>query len=118
MNSFLEWFGPTLALSIGVMILAVFFNVLAAVKRAISPVKKITIKGFLKDHDRVTLQMKRDEAMEDVRIVGFLDATSAKGVLPYQLANMMVVETRSGERILLRAEDVRSIRQLKSDGNE
>lgn len=118
MNMFLEWFGPILALCIGVMILAVFFNVLAAVKGTISPARKIKIKGFLKDRDRVTLELKRGDALEDVRFIGFLDHTSVKGGLPHQLANMLIVETRSGERILLRAEDVRSIRQLKSEENE
>lgn len=115
MNRFLEWFLPVLALSIGVMILTVFFHLLAAVKRFFSSDNSIKIKGFLDKDARVTLLMKRGETLENVRFIGFTDVTHSKGNLPYQLRNMAIVESLSGERILLRSDHIRSIRHLKSE---
>lgn len=112
MNAFLDWLGPILAMCIGVMILAIFFNALAAVKNRLTPARSIRIKGFLNKADRVTLHLSRGEILEDVRFIGFLDTTSLKGAVPYQLSNMVILESQSGERILLRADNIRSIRQL------
>jgi hypothetical protein len=117
MDVFLSWLGPVLALCIGVMILAVFFKLLGALSDRLSPTRNIKIKGFLKQADFVTLHMNRGESLENVRFIGFADATSFKG-MPYQLANMVIVESRSGERILLRADSIRSIRQVSAEPSD
>lgn len=114
-NTFFEWLGPILAVCIGVMILTVFFNALAAVKNLLSPARSGKIKGFLDEKDRVTVHLIRGEILENVRFVGLLDRASVRGGLPHQLANMVIVESESGERILLRADSIRSIRQLSAD---
>src|SRR2546428_7793334 len=115
METFLNWFGPIVAVCVGIMILAVFFTALAAVKERLSPSRSIKIKGFLKKADRVTVLLNRGEALENVRFVGFTDPSSFKGGIPYQLSNMVILESSSGERILLRADSIRSIRQLKAE---
>jgi hypothetical protein len=115
MDTFLNWFGPIVALCIGVMMLAVFFTALAWVKDRLSPSRSIKIKGFLNKTDRVTLHLSRGETLENVRFVGFTDPSSFKGGIPYQLSNMVILESHSGERILLRADSIRSIRQLNGE---
>lgn len=118
MDTFLNWLGPIIALCIGVMILAAFFTVLGAIRDRLSPSRSIKIKGFLNKADRVSLQLSRGETLENVRFVGVTDPSSFKGGIPYQLSNMAVLESESGERILLRADSIRSIRQVKAAPND
>jgi hypothetical protein len=91
-----------------------FFKVLGVVSDRLSPTRDIRIKGFLKQAEFVTLRMHRGETLENVRFIGSMDTRSLRG-MPYQLANMVIVETTSGERILLRPDGIRSIRQMSGD---
>lgn len=118
MNWFLEWMLPILAVCLGVMIVTVFFHLLAAVKRLFSPERVIKVKGFLEKDARVTLHLKRGETLENVLFIGFTDVTHLQDNLPYQLRNMAILESLSGERILVRSDHIRSIRQLKSEPRE
>lgn len=118
METFLIVLGPVLALCSGVIILAVFFNVMNAIKDRLSPAKTIKIKKFLNDADRVTLELNRGQKIENVRFLGFTDSSNYKSGLPYQLLNMVILETTDKERILLRADSIRSIRQLNSEAND
>ena len=48
-----------------------------------------------------------------MRLVGFTDQNSVKGNIPHQLANMVVLETEKGARILIRADSVKMIEEVE-----
>lgn len=104
-----------MAVCVGVMILSVFYSALGAVKDRLSPSRSIKINGFLNKTDRVTVYLNRGETLRDVRFIGFTDPSSFKGNVPYHLMNMVILESQAGERILLKADSIRSIRQLSAE---
>lgn len=108
MDAFGAWFGPVLALCLGVMTLTGFFPLVGMIRDRVSPPAAKLVKVLLKDTERVTIHLSGAALLEDVRVVGFVQTTGTRGI-PYPLAPLLVVETADGHRSLVRAVHVRMI---------
>ena len=74
----------------------------------------IKMKGFLKDASWINVHLAGGKLLERVKFVGFTDHSSAKGRhIPYQLSNMVVLETAAGKRILVRSDAVKMIEEIE-----
>ena len=110
MEGFINWISVVGAICIGVMILAVFFSLLSAIKSRLAPAHYIKIKGFLNDAQLVDVHLTRGKLIQNVRFVGFTDPNSLKGGdVPYQLKNMIVFETEDKRRLMLRGDLIKII---------
>jgi hypothetical protein len=117
MNIFIEWMAPIAAICIGIIVLAVFFSLLGAIKNRFSSVKYLKFKKILKDADLVTVHLSSGKSVSGVRLVGFTDASSLKGI-PYPLTNMALCETPEGRKFLIRADTIRMLEQQETQHTE
>lgn len=116
MEFFSAWMGPIGAICIGIMVLALFFRVMALISSRFDTAKYIKFKKLLNQPAKMTVYLGRGEKISDVRFVGFTDPSSLKGV-PYQFSNLVVFETMDGRRVVLRANTIRRMEeQMDPDG--
>ena len=113
MESFYQVFGVVAALCAGIIILGVFFTGLGYLKRRTRGFDVVKLKGFIKDGRLVNVHLAGGKSVLGVRFVGFTDQTAGKGGVPYQLSSMVVLETRKGGRVLIRADSVRMIEEVE-----
>ncbi|MHC4399962.1 MAG: hypothetical protein ACYTG0_09805 [Planctomycetota bacterium] len=114
MHPFIEAISVVGAACIGIIALVTFFvcfSWLSGKARRQAPVK---LQGLLNESDRVTMHLAGGKKLENVRFVGLTDPASLKG-LPFDLANMVIVEDESGLRTLIRANLVRMIEECRED---
>lgn len=109
MEYFLNWLGAIGAICLGIMALAVFFTVLSAVNSRLAPARYVKLKGLLKGAEVVDVHLTSGKVMEALSFVGFMDAASTKGGLPYQLQNMVVFEKSDHRRVMLRGDLIKII---------
>lgn len=70
----------------------------------------IAIKGLLEPDTLATVYLNSGrETLTDVRLVGFTNAESLKGRFPMELHGMVVLEDATGQRILVRAKNIKMI---------
>jgi hypothetical protein len=113
METFAQTFGFVAAITAGIIILAVFFSVLGYVKRVCGGPTVLKVKGLLNDGRLLNVHLNNGKILEAVKFIGFADPNSPKGAgLPYQFANMLIVENASGSRLLIRAETVRMLEEI------
>jgi hypothetical protein len=112
MHPFLEQFaivgGAIAAIVAGIVVLAVFFSLLSRLGSGAQP-EAISIRGVLPAGALADVQMASGKNFEQVRFVGFTSSESIKSNLPYELNGMVILENGQGERILVRAKDIRTI---------
>src|SRR6516164_8275622 len=114
MEMFYTTFGFVGAVVLGIVILTTFFKVVGLLQIKMGAPALIKMKGFLKDAAWINVHLAGGKVLERVRFVGFTDHSSAKGGrIPYQLANMVVLETSAGKRILLRSDAVKMIEEVE-----
>ena len=114
MEMFYTTFGFVGAVVLGIVILTTFFKVVGLLQIKMGAPALIKMKGFLKDAAWINVHLAGGKVLERVRFVGFTDHSSAKGGrIPYQLANMVVLETSAGKRILLRSDAVKMIEEIE-----
>jgi hypothetical protein len=114
MEMFYTTFGFVGAVVLGIVILTVFFKLAGLAQAKMGPPTLIKMKGFLKDAAWLNVHLAGGKVLERVRFVGFTDNSSSKGGrIPYQLANMVVLETAAGKRILLRSDAVKMIEEIE-----
>ncbi len=116
MENFIIWIGTVGAICIGIIVLAVFFTVLGAIKDWLRPVRYIKFKGFIQEADFVDVHLTSGKVMEDLRFLGFIDPASIKGNVPYQLQSMMLFETTDRRRVMMRGDLVKIIEVRRPDG--
>src|ERR1700733_880013 len=104
MDVFLSTFGGVAALCLGVIILAIFFSLLGYLNRLAGGNKLIKFRGLLKDAAWVNVHLVGGNTLARMKFVGFTDPPSAKGNIPFQLRNMVVLENDHGLRTLIKAE--------------
>jgi hypothetical protein len=115
MDAFLTTFGAIGAIVLGIVLLTIFFKLLGLIQWMVGKPAVVKIKGLLKDAAWINVHLAGGKILENVRFVGFTDASSIKdGRIPYQLANMVVLETTEEKRILLRADLIRMIEERAS----
>jgi hypothetical protein len=113
MESFYQVFGVVAALCAGAIILAVFFTGLGYLKRRTRGFDVVKLKGFVKDGRLVNVHWSGGKAVLGVRFVGFTEQAAGKGGVPWQLSSMVVLESRKGGRVLIRADSVRMIEEVE-----
>ena len=112
MDTFYQVFGFVAAICIGIIALASFFGIVGYFKRRTASYDIVKMKRFIKDGRTVNVHLSSGRIFSGVRFVGFTDQSSAKGGIPYSLAQMVVCETSKGARIFFRAEAVRVIEEV------
>jgi hypothetical protein len=114
MEMFYTTFGFVGAIVLGIVVLTVFFKVVGLFQVKMGAPALIKMRGFLKDAAWINVHMAGGKILERVRFVGFTDHASGKGGhIPYQLLNMLVLESAAGKRILLRADVVKMIEEVE-----
>ena len=94
MEMFSSTFGFVGAVVLGVVILTVFFKLLGLFSSKKSVPTIIKMNGFLKDAAWINVHLAGGKLLERVKFIGYTDPSSAKGgYIPYQLSNMLVLET-------------------------
>ena len=96
----------------GIAVLAIFFRVANWIERALSKGKapaSLSLKGVLDKTTYVTLHVSGGEKYEDVRVLGYTDATTGKGSFPWELSGMAVLEHRDGSKTVVAAKRIRCI---------
>ena len=114
MDTFCQVFGVVAALSLGIIILTVFFNVVGYFKRTTRGFDIVKMKGFIKDGKLINVHLSSSKSVLGVRFIGFTDQNTGKGGVPYQLAGMAVLETAKGARIYVRADSVRMFEEVEN----
>ena len=114
MEMFYTTFGFVGPIVLGIVILAIFFKVLGILQAKMGAPAIIKMKSFLKDAAWINVHLAGGKLLERVRFVGFTDHSSVKGGhIPYQLSNMVVLETAAGKRILIRSDAVKMIEEVE-----
>jgi hypothetical protein len=114
MEMFYTTFGFVGAVVLGIVVLTVFFKLVGLAQTKMGAPALIKVKGFLKDAAWINVHLAGGKVLERVRFVGFTDSSSAKGGrIPYQLSNMVVLETSAAKRILIRSDAVKMIEEIE-----
>src|SRR6266446_9742887 len=112
-DSFQAVFGFVAACVVGVIVLAVFFQGLAMLNRRFGPSAEIKFREVLKRDTWLNVHLAGGKVLERVQFLGFTDSHSVKGGnVPYHLANMMILRTCAGRRVLLRADSVKMLEEI------
>lgn len=114
MQMFYDTLAVVLAISIGIMVLSVFFWLLAKIDNKLrKPANLLHVKGILDKGQRINIHFNRSQTMMNVRFAGIISEKQAeKGGLPYQLVGMMVVEDAEQKRFLVKADTIRMVEQI------
>ena len=113
MEAFYETLGIIVAICIGIMILALFFTVLNAMKRKFSKPSVLKIEGFLNESKKVNLHMNRGQILKGVTFIGMVDHEQTKDNLPYQFVGMIIIENSENKRSMIKAETIRMIEEVE-----
>lgn len=111
MNTFQETFGFVGAICAGIAILAVFFTGLGYFKKGVRGPGVKTLSGFIRDGKLVNVHLSGSRTLEGVRFIGVTESNSIKGEIPYQLTGMVVFETKSRSRVMVRGDSVKMIEE-------
>ena len=101
MERFVDTFGVVVA-----------FTLLGYLNNLIGGGKVIKLRGFLKDAALVNVHLVGGNTLERMRFVGFTDSPAAKGNVPFQLRNMVVLENEHGLRTLIKADTIKMIEEI------
>lgn len=113
MESFYNTLGVIVAICIGVMILALFFTILSAIKSRFSKPSIIKVEGFLNKSKKVNLHLNRGHVLKDVKFIGMVDQEQVKNNLPYHFIGMIIIEDSGGKRSMIKSETVRMIEEVE-----
>lgn len=91
-----------------IVFLTLFFKLIGWLS-ARSAVKRLPFKGVLDELTVATVHLVGGATIENVRVIGFTDPSSAKDMLPYELRGMVILEHADGRRMLIQAKTVRMI---------
>lgn len=98
-----------LCVALGIMVLAIFFTLLARITGSGSKPDTIAVRGILKKDTWATVHMSGSETFDRVRFVGFTGSNSMKTHLPYELNGMVILEDGDKRRFMVRAKAIRMI---------
>jgi hypothetical protein len=112
MDIFYQVFGFVAAVSLGIMILTVFFTIIGYFKRATRGFDVVKMKGFIKDGRLINVHLSSGKLLSGVRMIGFTDQSAGGKAIPRQLSGMVVLETTAGARVYVRADSVRMFEEI------
>ena len=93
-----------------IVVLALFFKLLGwASHRSASRTARFAVKGIFDGNTPATVHLSSGNALEDVRILGFTEASSAKAAFPYELSRMVILQHPDGRHTLVQAKMIRKI---------
>ena len=93
----------------GIIVLAVFFQLLSRLSSGGGKPDTLSVRGVLKQGTWAKVHMAGGEVFERVRFVGFTNTENIKTRLPYELNGMVILEDEEGRRMLVRAKGIRMI---------
>lgn len=96
----------------GIAALAIFFKVInwfeeGGVRSSSSP-SSFKLRGVLDTQTFLTVHTT-GETFEDVCILGYTDASSVKGAVPWELNGMVILGHRNGARSIITAKRIKQI---------
>ena len=109
MQTFYQVFGFVAAICAGIMILTIFFLIVNGIKSLSRSFDIVKLKGFIKDGKAVNVHLTNGTSIDGLRFVGF---TKNESNIPYHLQHLLVLETATEERVLLRADRVAVIEEV------
>ncbi len=112
MDTFNQVFGFVAAVSLGIIILTVFFTGVGYFKRATRGFDVVKMKGFIKDGRLINVHLSSGKILSGVRFIGFTDQSAGRTAIPHQLSGMVVLETTAGARVYVRADSVRMFEEV------
>lgn len=98
-----------LCIALGIMTLAIFFNLLSWFSSRTAEPETVAIRGILTKSTWASVHMIGSETFERVRFVGFTNSESLKNHLPYELNGMVILEDAQQRRFMVRAKAIRMI---------
>jgi hypothetical protein len=116
METFNQVFGFVAAICIGIIVLTAFFTAVGHFKSKTLGFDILKLKGFIKDGKLINVYLNGGKSVLRVRFVGFTGQSVGKGGVPYQLSNMVVLETVKGSRVLVRSDSVSMIEEVEDVG--
>ena len=94
----------------GIVFLTLFFKLMGWIDRKFSrKPNRISFKGVLNERTLSTVHLGTGVTFENVKIIGFTDAPSGKGMFPHELRGMVILEHLDGRRTLIQAKNIRMI---------
>lgn len=102
--------GIGLVIVLGVVLLTFFHRLVSWWDGDKKSADSIAIKGLLEPDTLATVHLNGGrEILSDVRLIGFTNAESLKGRFPLELHGMLVLEDATGQRIFVRAKNIKMI---------
>ncbi|MEM9253422.1 MAG: hypothetical protein AAGB29_13825 [Planctomycetota bacterium] len=110
MQTFYQTLGLVTPVVAAIILLALFFRWLAGGTESVEEKPdRIALKGVLNEKTLATVHLSGGRSFEQVRLIGFTKSESFKGMMPYELSDMLILEHQDGRRTLIPARSVRSI---------
>ncbi len=100
-----------LCIVLGVMSLSTYYRIMAWLGGEGRAPEPVALRGVLNESTWANVHMNGAERFENVRIVGFTNEMGYKTrqPLPYDLGSLVILEVKSGRRMLVRAKAIRMI---------
>lgn len=98
-----------LCIALAIMLLTLFYRVLAWISNPRGEPEPLTVRGVLKEDTWATVYMTGTKTFERVRFLGYMSSESTKYHLPHELNGMVILEDEAGSRFLVRAKAIRMI---------
>lgn len=98
--------GPVVA---GIIVLSIFFKLLARWGTSGESMRRVGLKGILDDKSPATVHLTTGVALENVRFIGFTNPDSMKGPFPFELRGMVIFEHPDGRRTIVAAKMIKMI---------
>jgi hypothetical protein len=111
-DAFIKTAGVVSGLCVGIIILTLFFTALNFLKGKLAGDKVVKMQTFIQDATLVNVHLVGGNSLERMRFIGFTNRGSVKGNVPFQLTNMVVLESEQGLRTLIRADSIKMIQEI------
>lgn len=98
------------AIVLAIIVLTGFFKLVGWFdRRTAARARDVAFEGVLDDQTRATVHLGGGSTLEQVRLIGYTDLSTAKSPVPHELRNMVVFEHPDGRRTMVQARMIRMI---------
>jgi hypothetical protein len=112
LHTFLLTAGLVSGLCVGIIILTLFFSLVAYLKSKLSKEKVGKMESYIRDGNFVDVHLANGNTLQRMKFIGFTSRATVKGHVPFQLGNMVVLENEQGLRTLIRADSIKMIQEI------